>query len=526
MTTWEDMSDYVLGSRGRFMRQEVLKPRRNENLYNETAKIASNTQSSGMQAGITSPARPWFNLTTPDPDLAEFGPVKEWLGKTEKLLLLIFARSNFYNSMHTMYQELGVFGQMPVGIYEDFDSVIRCVPYTVGSYYLAVNGEREVDTMYRQYEMTVRQMVGRFGKENCSQAVNNLWDKGNYDERVPVIHAIEPSDTAKYGSPLAKDMKFKSVYIEEGGRHDAVLMESGFQELPFIAPRWEVSGEDVYASAYPGINSIGTNQSLQIEELDKQIAIEKMHNPPLVGDSILQAQGADLIAGGISYIPGMAASGKPGLASVYDVNPRIAELTADIQEKENRINRHFYADLFMMITEMDRAQITATEIAERKEEKLLMLGSVLERLNNEALDPAIDRTFAMANRAGIIPPPPPELSGINLRVEYISVLAQAQKAVGTANIESTAAYAMNIAQVWPESRHKFDAVQSIDEFAKAKGTPPKVIRSDEEVEQIVAAEAEAAQRQQQMQMLSEAADAMGKAGISATDEALGPLAGS
>jgi len=528
ITTWQDCSDYILGSRGRFLRdQQDLHPRRNENLYNEKAKLASNVQAAGMQAGITSPARPWFELTTPDPDMAEYAPVKEWLSKTQKLMLLIFARSNFYNSMHSLYQEIGAFGQMPIGIYENFDNVIRCAPYTVGSYFLAVNGERDVDTLYREYQMTVRQVVERFGKKTPSQAVINLWDKGNYDERVPVIHAIEPNSTMKYGSPLSRDMLYRSIYVETAGRNDAVLAQLGFQEKPFIAPRWEIAGEDVYASAYPGLNSLGTNKSLQIEEIDKQIAIEKMHNPPLVGDSVLATSGADLIAGGLTYIPGMAATGKPGLQSVYDVNPRISELTEDIREKEARIDRHFYADLFMMITEMDRAQITATEIAERKEEKLLMLGSVLERLNNEALDPAIDRVFGIAERAGILPPAPPELSGQKLRVEYISVLAQAQKAVSTASIEATAAFTMQLSQVFPQARHKFNSMQAVDEYAKAKGTPPKVIYSDDEAEASMEAEQQqmqAAQQAEQAAQVAQTAQSLGNASLE-RGTALSALAG-
>lgn len=516
MAQWKELSDYVSGSRGRFLVDDQRKPRRNENLYNEIAKISANTLASGMHSGITSPARPWFELTTPDPDLAEFGSVKEWLSKVQKIMLMIFARSNFYNSMHSMYYEMGVFGQMPVGIYENFDNVIRCAPYTIGSYCLALDGERNVDTLYRQYSMTVRQVVTRFGLKNCSKATTNLWNTGNYDEPVKLIHAIEPNDDVDPKSPLSRHMPYSSIYIESDGEKDKILHRSGFQELPFIAPRWEIAGEDTYASAYPGINSIGTNKSLQIEELDKQIAIEKMHNPPLIADSALRTAGVDLIAGGVSYVPGMMAAGKPGLASVYEVNPRIAELMQDIQEKEARIQRHFYADLFMMITEMDRAQITATEIAERKEEKLLMLGAVLERLNNEGLDPVIDRTFAIAERAGILPPPPPELQGMSLKVEYISVLAQAQRAVSTSSIEATAAFTMNLAQVFPEARHKFDSHQAIDEYAKAKGAPPKVIRSDKDAQALAEAEAEAARQQQAMEQAAIVADNAQKLGNTST----------
>jgi hypothetical protein len=503
---WRDMSDFVLGARGRWLlsKGQKVSDRRNDRVYNEEAKMAANTLASGMQAGITSPARPWFNLTTGDPALVEYGPVKNWLSDVEKILQEVFNRSNFYNSVHSMYKELGVFGTSAMGVYEDFDNIIRCEPYTIGSYCLATNGKRVVDTFYREYRMTVDQLVDQFGLENCSPSTQNLCRQGNLDAWVDVIHAVEPNRWRNHGSVLSSDMAFLSVYFESSsqGGGQKPLRVSGFNENPIMSPRWEVVGEDVYASSYPGIDSINTNKSLQIEELDKAVAIEKMHNPPLVGDAAIDAEGLDLIAGGVTFVPNMAAMGKPGLQSVYDVNLNIGHLKEDIMIKEKRIQRAFYADLFMMITEMDRRQITATEIAARQEEKLLMLGPVLERLNNELLDPVIDRVFAIAERRGIIPPAPPELAQTELKVEYVSVLAQAQKATATASLEATAAFTMNLAQVDPNVIDKLDTDQMVDEYAKAKGAPPKTIRSDDDVEAMRSERQEAAAQQQQMDQMA------------------------
>lgn len=513
ITDWQDVSDYVLGVRGRFLGDDTrgtattdTRPERNEALYNETAKFAANTLASGMMAGITSPARPWFKLTPPDPEMADYGPVKEYLDDVEKILLTIFAKSNFYNSMHTVFRDLGMFGTAAIGAYEDFDTVVRYEPYPIGSFCIAQNGKREVDTLYREYSMTVGAVVGKFGLEKVSQTVRNLWNNCQYDERVDIIHAIEPNDGRKYDSPLAADMPWRSVYFEKGGNGNQPLMKSGFRNRPFFAPRWTTMGEDVYSIIYPGSDSLGTNKALQVQEMDKAIAIEKMHNPPLIGDASLANEPLDLIAGGVTYAANMAATGKPGLSPVYDVNPRINELVNDIKEKENRILRHFYADLFLMVTEMDRAQITATEIAERKEEKLLMLGPVLESLNHEMLDPNIDRAFAIAQRAGILPPPPEELqNGSELKVEYISILAQAQKAVSTASMEATAVFAMNLAAANPDALDKIDMDQMIDEHARAKGAPVKVIRSDDDVAEI---RENRAQQMQQQQMMEQAAQAI------------------
>ena len=527
---YRELSDYIDGSRGRFLHEtnENKTIRRNHHLYNEVAKQSLSVMSAGMMAGITSPARPWFKLAPPDPDMADYEPVKIWLDDVQRTLLAIYQRSNFYNSMQNVYTELGAFGVAPMGAYENYDNVMRFEPYTVGSYSLASNGERQVDTLSREYRLSVGQIVKQFGYKSASRAIRNMYDKGDYEDKVTIIHLIEPNDSRKYDSPLAKDMMYRSVYFEEQCDGDNHLKYSGFEDRPFMAPRWSAIGEDTYSTSYPGIDSLNSNKSLQIEELDYAIAREKMHNPPLIGDAMLKQDGTDLIAGGITYLPNMAQSGKPGLTPVYTVNPQVQALVESIREKENRIQRFFYADLFLMITEMDRAQITATEIAERKEEKMLMLGPVLERLNNELFDPLIDRTFAVAQRAGILPPPPKELVDADLKVEYISVLAQAQRAVSTAGIESTVGFAANLANVWPEARHKVDPLQAIDEYAKAKGASPKIIKSDKDAMASDEAEKQQAAQLQSMEAASQMANdakTLSETDASNQDSALAAIAG-
>jgi len=135
-----------------------------------------------------------------------------------------------------------------------------------------------------------------------------------------------------------------------------------------------------------------------------------------------------------------------------------------------------------------------------------MLGPVLERLHNELLDPLIDRTFNILQENGVLPPPPEELSGRDLSVEYVSVLAQAQQMVGIGAIERTATFAGQLAAIWPEARHKLDATQAVDDYAIALGINPKTIRSDDEVKKIVAAEQQAAQMQQMGNSMQQAAD--------------------
>jgi hypothetical protein len=187
-----------------------------------------------------------------------------------------------------------------------------------------------------------------------------------------------------------------------------------------------------------------------------------------------------------------------------------------------------------MISEMERSGVTATEIDARREEKLLMLGPVLERLHHELLDPLIDRTFAIAQRAEILPEVPEALSGHEVQVEYISMLAQAQRAVAIGGIERVVGFIGQLAGIDPQVLDKLDRDQAVDEVAKAIGAPPHIIRSDKEVEALRAERAQAqqaaqaAQQQQQGMMqavqgaklLSET-DTGGKNGLTDVMQAMG-----
>ena len=182
-------------------------------------------------------------------------------------------------------------------------------------------------------------------------------------------------------------------------------------------------------------------------------------------------------------------------------------LLEDTRAIQERVNSAFYADLFLMLSMSDRRQITAREIEERHEEKLLMLGPVLERLNDELLDPLIDRTFAAMLRGGQIPPPPRELEGVDLKVEYVSILAQAQKMVALGAIDRLAMFAGTVAQITQQPVDKVDWDQAIDEYGQALGVSPRVIVPDDKVAEARGARAQQQQAQQVAMMAQPMAQA-------------------
>lgn len=503
---YQDLSKFILPRNGRYLEDDKNKGnRRDQFIIDSTATRAARTLSAGMMAGMTSPARPWFRLATGDPDMMEFQPVKEWVHVVSETMRRVFASSNTYRSLHTIYDELGTFGSGVSLLLPDFDNVIRHYTQTTGEYRLAQGARGLVDTIYREFPMTVSQVIQEFGKDNASGAVKSLYDAGNLDSTVIVRHVIEPRHDRDRTKRDKFNMPWRSAYYEKGAESDKLLSEGGFEEFPGLTPRWSVMGGDVYGRS-PGMDALGDVMQLQFMQEKKSKAIDYQADPPVQMPASLQGQQHDLLPGGQTYYDDLGGK-RGGIRTAFEVNLDINALLGDIQDTRNQINSTFYADLFTMLSTMDRRQMTATEVAERHEEKLLVLGPVLERLHNEMLDPLIDRTFSMMIRAGILPPPPEELQGEDIKVEYVSMLAQAQRAVGVTAVDRLLGTVGNMAQFKPEVLDKLDGDQIVDAYSDMLGISPELIVADEQVAIVRTQRAQQAQQQQQMEAIPGAAQA-------------------
>lgn len=499
---WKDLAEYQLPRAGRFSESEVNQGhKKHKVIYDNTAIFAHRTLASGMMSGMTSPARPWFRLGLNDKDLMEYAPVRQWLHDTGELMRAIFSSSNTYAALHQCYEELGAFGTWANFVRPNFDNVIHHYPMTVGEYALATNDQGVVDTVFRSFSVTVGQMVKQFGLKNCSTAVQNLYDRNTLDSWVPIIHVTEPRADRDRGKRDNTNMPFASCYFEPNTDqgYDKLLSESGFKRFPVLAPRWVVTGNDVYGRS-PGMDCLGDVRQLQHEQLRKAQAVDYMVNPPIQVPVQYKDQASKRMPGGVMFVDATGPGG--GVRSAYEVNLRLDYLLADIQDTRNRINQAYYADLFLMLASQPaNGKMTATEVAERHEEKLLMLGPVLERLHNELLSPLIDITFDRMAEAGILPPAPPEIQGADLEIEFVSTLAQAQRAVAAAGTDRLLGTVGTLAGLKPDVLDKVDFDQVVDDYGELFGVNPKIIVPDDKVAEIRAARA---QQEQAMQAAASA----------------------
>lgn len=502
---WKEISDYLLPRNGRFFIQDRNKGhRRHNNIYDSTGTRALRVLAAGMMSGMTSPARPWFRLSIRDKDLAEYAPVRVWLSDVTRMMQTVFARSNTYRALHQMYEELGAFGTASSIVMDDFNDVLRMYPLTCGEYALAADYRGNVNSVYREFQKTVGEIVGEFGYANCSTSVQGLYDRGSLDQWVTLVHAIEPRADREQGKRDAQNMPWRSTYFEIGAGHNKFLRDSGFEQFPALAPRWATVGGDVYGQS-PGMEALGDIKQLQHEQLRKAQGIDYKTKPPLQVPASMKNRDVETLPGGISFVD--ASTATQGIKTAFEVNLDLSHLLMDIQDVRGRIQGAFYADLFLMLANTSNQNMTATEVAERHEEKLLMLGPVLERLHNELLDPLIESTFTRLVKSGVLPPPPEELQGQDVEVEFVSMLAQAQRAIGTNSVDRFVGSLGAIAQVKPEVLDKFDADEWADVYSDMLGVDPTLIVADDKVAMVRQQRAQAQAQAQQMAQLEQGAKA-------------------
>ena len=504
---WKEVSQFVDPYGTRFVGEKVNQGgRKDQKILNNTATLALRNLRSGLMGGLTNPAQPWFSLSLSSVKESRSNRVKTWLESCADVLKVVFAQSNVYGALHTAYGQLGAYGVAAILVDEEDDPEkppIRLTNFPIGQFYLATNAQGRVDCCYREFSMTVRQLVERFGIDAVRDSTRKLYEKRNLDKWIEVVHVIEPRTDRNPESKNSKDMPFASIYLEKGSQEGQVLQESGYREFPVLCPRWDSLGEDVYGRA-PAMVSIGDIKALQAMELRKAEAEAKLVNPPMVLVGEIIGQRVGLSPGYVNRVP--TSGGDAGFKPVYEINPRLNELMADITQVEQRIKRAFFEDLFLMVSQLDNVR-SATEIVERKAEKLLMLGPVIQSLEQELLDPLIKRAFRILYERGdyFEESPVEDVSDDSLNVAYESPLAASQKAQSVGHIEAFMNLAGPIVAQSQDAALRVDFEEIIKEIAYKTGVTAKAIRDDDKVASLKQQMAQAQQAEVQGEQMMQAA---------------------
>lgn len=498
---------------------------RNDHILDSTADQAFMTCENGMIANVTNPSQPWLKLKPAgDPDLAEYGPAAAWYDDVARILLGIIEDSGTYEAFQDLYGYAIKFSNGLFWMEEDYEKVVNANVVPMGQWYITKDGRGNVNSIYRRLRMTVRSVVETFGRmkpsgsydwSNFSNQVKDAWDTGRYQQYVDVGHLVMPNPEYRPLYRTSTEKRFKSCYFELGGTPSVYgstasamkdegryLRESGYDQIPAFVFQWHTTGHDIYGLRCPGITSLPDNRELQHWKLKKTVALDKMVDPPTYGppwSKFLR----------IGHLPGQHTAvqdtdlQRGGIRKLYEQDPRILEVMDHLQEMKSNINKAFFVDVFQMLDSLEPRQRTATEINARHNERLSRLVGPHNKLVKNVFSPFVDRLFTYAYNQGRLPEPPDEVREDGIKVEYVSTMAQAMRALNMSGLDVVLDAAIRISQIDPAATvlEKIDAHQFIDEYAKSAGTPARVIRGDEQVIEIQKAKAEAqAQQQRMMQM--------------------------
>ena len=478
----------------------------NQAILDPTATYAMQVCAAGMMSGLMSPSRPWFKLGPGVKNFPLDTEAKLWYEEVEDRVYKVFAESNFYDSAAVMFKDLVSYATGPMLIYEDVEDVIRCQNPVVGEYYLLVGPTGRIEGFIRQYVLTVSQCVEQFGIENCPPDVQELFRQKDsaLEREIVVAHIIEPNFAIqRYNQPkpfgkIKGDYTWREVYWKWGASTPKPLSIRGFHELPFISPRWQVNGNDPYGTDCPGMVALGDIMQLQQETRRKGELLEKLVRPPLNASIELKNQPSSILPGHATYTSDPKSK---GMFPIFEVDPQgLPGITADIQLVQMRIKSGFFNDLFMMLANATK-DMTAFEVAQRQQEKLQVLGPVIERFNNEGASPAITRTISIMQRKRLLPPMPRSLIGVPMEIKYISMLALAQKAVATAGIERVMTVTLKVATEGqkPEILDLLNWEEGIREYGDQLDVSHKLFNDEKQVAQLRAVRAQQMKQQQAAQ---------------------------
>lgn len=503
-SAWQSLAEHFLPTRCRLGPEDENRPLLNKRLVDATGILAMRTLAAGLHGGMTSPARQWFRLSLDDTDLADSRAGQLYLDEVERRMRVVFQRSNFYNAMHTLYAELGTFGTAFVFELADPRHGFRFLPLCAGEYALDTDAARRVDTVFRRSSMSLRQIEEAFGPHVLPDSLRQA-ARRTPDQRQTVIHAVFPRRGRRPGLLTAAAMPVASVYWLEGREGNATpLRVSGFCDFPGFGPRWDVAGNEVYGRS-PAMDALPDCRMLQQMGITTLKAIHKAVDPPMSVSAGLRSVGLDLTPGGINYVDSLPGQNPQAATPLLQLKPELAQSRQAMQAVQEQIRAGLYNDLFRLILE-GRSKVTASEIAAREEEKMVLIGPVLERLHDELFIPLIDRTFSLMQRLDMLPPCPPELVGRRLKVEFVSLLAQAQKLVGSGATDQYLSLTLRAAAAWPEALDSLDVDNMLDTYARNLGLPVSITRSRQEREQLRQARAEAQQQQSLLKQLEQAAE--------------------
>ena len=484
---WQECADYMQPRKAEITKERARGDKRNIQIFDATAIHALELLAASLQGMLTSSANRWFAMRYKEALLNESDEAKEWLEDATDKMYLAFGRSNFQQEIFETYHDLITFGTSCLMIEEDENDIVRFSSRHIKEFYVEENKKGIVETVYRRFKMPVAAAIDKFGLENFSRDTANLFKKEPFEE-LELVHVVRPRSIYDENKLDKKNMPYQSVYFEYGSGH--IINIGGFKEMPYVVPRYLKSSTEIYGRS-PAMNALP-----DVKVLNKMVetalkAAAKQVDPPLLvpDDSMLSP--IRMSAGSLNYYR----SGSRDRIEPLNIGQQTSVTLNQENQRREAIAKTFHIDQLLVTA---NRTMTATEVLQRNEEKMRILGPVLGRLQSELLQPLILRVFNIMLRNKLFLQAPEVLANQEIDIEYVSPMALAQKGQELQSLMRGLELFGQIGQIAPVQDY-IDEEGLIKQIIRITGLPARMIKSDKEVQMI--REQRAAQQQQQMQMM-------------------------
>jgi len=485
---WQEVADYMFPRKADINIDRPKGDKRHQVIFDGTAIHSLELLASSLHGMLTSSVNRWFGLRFKDKMINQDDEAREWLEDVTDKMYTAISRSNFQQEVFESYFDLIAFGTACLQIEEDEDDIVRFSSRHIKELYISENAKGMVNCIYRRFKMTAKATVEKFGIDNVSSKTLNVFKKSPFED-VDLCHVVKPRDIYNPKKMDKQNMPFTSCYFEYDSGH--IISEGGFKEFPYVVPRYLKASNEIYGRS-PGMNALADVKILnKMVEIGMKAAAKQVDPPLLVPDDSMLMP-IRMSPGSINYYR----SGSRDRIETLNIganNPLGLNME---DQRRQAISQIFHVDQ-LLITE--NRNMTATEVVQRNQEKMRILGPVLGRLQSELLQPMIIRIFNIMLRGNLFPEAPEILLNQEVDVEYVSPMALAQKGEELNSIVKGLELFGNISQLAPATLDYIDPPGLIKNLIKILGLPATMIRSDAEVQQIAEEKAEAQQQQAAMQ---------------------------
>jgi len=506
---WQDCADYCLPQKAIITQSRTPGTKLKTDIYDSTAIQSTQVLAAGLHSYLTNPTSRWFALEMKDKALMDVFEVKVWLKNCEDAIFDYLNTSNFNQIIHEDYINFSTFGTSTLYEEPDFEDTIAFFARPTSEIFILANDKGRIDTVYRHFTYTARQAHQKWG-DNAGEKVVGYMNAGKVEEVIPFLQIVLPREERDIRKRDAINMPFASLYVEP--KTQKILSEGGYEEFPFFISRFYKVSDSEYAYS-PASMAISDIKMINAMSKTNIKGAQKAIDPPLVLPHDGYLLPFKTTPGAINY----KLSGQPDDKVETLGIPRDFSISLEMEnQRRESIKRAFFVDLFLLLAQ--EPKMTATEVMQRVNEKMLILGPVLGRLMYEKLDPIIVRTFAILAREGKLPLPPQIVmdSDSEYKVKYISPLAKAQRASESKSIVDLVLAVKEMAEIDTSVVDNIDFDKTTKELAETYNTPSEILRSDEEIVEIRQQRAQTEQMQREAELLKTAAPGV-KAAVEAEE---------